>query len=516
MTPENGKEKKDFDAEAAGMKRYRNGEIWEFEDDMGVSDGDGTGVLLGLDGGTTSTVCICMPMIPFSHSQLQSLPILARAVAGCSNHNSVGEIAARETIEQVMADALSKCGSKRSLVQAVCLAVSGVNHPTDQQRILGWLRDIFPSHVRLYVRNDAVAALASGTMGKLHGCVLIAGTGSIAYGFTEDGKEARAAGAGPVLGDWGSGYGIAAQALTAVVRAHDGRGPSTMLTSSILQTLGLSSAEELIGWTYADPSWARIAALVPVVVTCAEAGDEVANKILLDSVQELASSVKAVVERLGLCGQVIPLHSLLHLANYVKLNGNKHVAVFPFPFGTHVVPLLNLVLKLSQAAPNCSFSFIGTEKSNAVRFLKPHIPTNIKPYCISDGIPEGHPLANHPIEKLSFSLKMGSGNLHKGLVLGVGVAGARRGFHGVGVAEVRRHGRGCSQLRLHDGKSAFPLVMVGGVLEANRRRWDIGKEVMNCISKYFSGVIPIRPKVEPAVGAAWLAWNFLMKECHKG
>ncbi|MCI08298.1 N-acetyl-D-glucosamine kinase-like, partial [Trifolium medium] len=49
--------------------------------------------------------------------------------------------------------------------------------------------------------NDAVAALASGTMGRLHGCVLIAGTGSIAYGFTEDGKEARAAGAGPVLVD---------------------------------------------------------------------------------------------------------------------------------------------------------------------------------------------------------------------------------------------------------------------------------------------------------------------------
>lgn len=64
-------------------------------------------------------------------------------------------------------------------------------------------RDIFPSHVGLYVQNDAVAALASGTLGKLHGCVLIAGTGTIAYGFTEDGREARAAGAGPVLGDWG-------------------------------------------------------------------------------------------------------------------------------------------------------------------------------------------------------------------------------------------------------------------------------------------------------------------------
>lgn len=56
-------------------------------------------------------------------------------------------------------------------------------------------------------------------------------------------------------------------------------------------------------WTYADPSWARIAALVPVVVSCAEAGDEVANKVLFDSVEELALSVKAVIQRLGLSGE---------------------------------------------------------------------------------------------------------------------------------------------------------------------------------------------------------------------
>lgn len=64
-------------------------------------------------------------------------------------------------------------------------------------------RDMFPSHVKVYVQNDAIVALASGTMGKLHGCVLIAGTGCIAYGFDEDGREARASGAGPILGDWG-------------------------------------------------------------------------------------------------------------------------------------------------------------------------------------------------------------------------------------------------------------------------------------------------------------------------
>ncbi|KAL1561002.1 N-acetyl-D-glucosamine kinase-like isoform X4 [Salvia divinorum] len=325
-------------------------------------------VILGIDGGTASTVCICMSLTPFDQPLPDPLPILARAVAGCSNHNSVGESAARETLENVMADALAKSRSTRASVQAVCLSASGVDHPKDQHHILTWLREIFPMHVRLFVENDAVAALSSGTMGKLHGCVLIAGTGTIAYGFTEDGREARAAGAGPVLGDWGSAYGISAQALTAVIRANDGRGLQTTLTQNILDKLNLSSPDELIGWTYSDPSWARIAALLPIVVSCADAGDLAAINILFDAVHELASSVKAVVARLELCGE--------------------------------------------------------------------------------------------------------------------------------------------------DGKDPFPLVMVGGVLEANKR-WDIGSEVINCISKDFPGVLPIRPKVEPAVGAALLAWSSLMRQCHQ-
>lgn len=65
---------------------------------------------------------------------------------------------------------------------------------------------------------------------------------------------------------------------------------------------------QIFRWTYADPSWARIAALVPYVISCAEEGDLVANKILVDTVQELASSVKAVVGRLGLSGEGIYIY----------------------------------------------------------------------------------------------------------------------------------------------------------------------------------------------------------------
>lgn len=51
---------------------------------------DACDVILGLDGGTTSTVCICMAAMPLSNQPPDVVPVLARSIAGCSNHNSVG------------------------------------------------------------------------------------------------------------------------------------------------------------------------------------------------------------------------------------------------------------------------------------------------------------------------------------------------------------------------------------------------------------------------------------------
>lgn len=70
------------------MKDYINGDIWDFERDI-VVPGDRP-VILGLDGGATSTICVCMPFLPFSSPLPDPLPVLSRAVTGCSNRNSVG------------------------------------------------------------------------------------------------------------------------------------------------------------------------------------------------------------------------------------------------------------------------------------------------------------------------------------------------------------------------------------------------------------------------------------------
>lgn len=73
------------------MKRNRIRGPWDFEHEL---TGGRQKLILGLDGGTTDTVCICMPITPFTpnHNPLEAPPVYARAVAGCSNHNSVGGI----------------------------------------------------------------------------------------------------------------------------------------------------------------------------------------------------------------------------------------------------------------------------------------------------------------------------------------------------------------------------------------------------------------------------------------
>ncbi|KAH7314505.1 hypothetical protein KP509_21G005700 [Ceratopteris richardii] len=287
------------------IKRSRNTELWDFEKEV-TTNASESKVIVGVDGGATSTVCVCVaaPHTAYFH---EPPPVLARAESSASNRNSVGDAVAKLVLERVLSNVLEKARRCRSAVQAVCLALSGVSSADDKQCFLEWLRlalgGIFPANVKLSVHNDSLAALASGTLGKLYGCVLVAGTGMIVFGVSEDGKTAQAAGVGPLLGESGSGYSIGQHALAVVMRAHDGRGPSTSLSKAILQKLELSSPEEIIGWMYKDYSWARVAAIVPIVKACASMGDPEAVKVLENAVEELAGSVKAVVERLNLAGE---------------------------------------------------------------------------------------------------------------------------------------------------------------------------------------------------------------------
>ena len=130
------------------------------------------------------------------------------------------------------------------------------------------------------------------------GILLMAGTGSIAFGRAEDGREGRVGGWGSVLGDEGSGYAIGVEALKRVARSADGRGKDTVLAARLLSRLDLVGLDDLVTWA-STASRPAIAALVPEIEAAAAAGDWVAGEILATAVEELEGHILTVLQTLG-------------------------------------------------------------------------------------------------------------------------------------------------------------------------------------------------------------------------
>ena len=150
---------------------------------------------------------------------------------------------------------------------------------------------------RVSVGSDAEAAFYAA-FGEGIGILLVAGTGSVAWGRNQEGQEGRVGGWGTLLGDEGSGYAIGLDSLRRVARNVDGRSPETQLLGAILAHLGMESAEDLIGWA-AQAEKAEIAALAPVVADSERRGDSAAGEILVKAGEELIGHVLTVVTKLG-------------------------------------------------------------------------------------------------------------------------------------------------------------------------------------------------------------------------
>ncbi|MCB0115529.1 MAG: hypothetical protein KDD84_15630 [Caldilineaceae bacterium] len=252
---------------------------------------------LGIDGGGTKTEAVVMSADGAE---------LSRSQAGSANWNSVGAETAHTHLGEAVDRALASAGITRTEITSVCIGASGVDRPPDRARMTAWLTEMFPA-ARLAIHNDAVIALAAGTGGDVYGVVLISGTGMIVYGFDRAGNRRRAGGWGALMGDPGSGYALGAAVLRAVTWAVDGRAPTTMLIDCVLSHLKLTEAQQLVAWAYTDFAWERFAALAPLAIECAAAGDAVAQTILDEGAEGLAVAVKAVVVGLNLQAQPIPL-----------------------------------------------------------------------------------------------------------------------------------------------------------------------------------------------------------------
>jgi N-acetylglucosamine kinase-like BadF-type ATPase len=247
---------------------------------------------LGLDGGQSSTTILIAD---------ETGRVLGRGRGGPCNH--VSGDAARAKFFLAVNDALRDACKQASLSPAniefdsVCLGFSGGAADKD-----AYSREFLRSK-RYKITHDAEIALSGATGGE-PGIIIIAGTGSMAFGRNAGGATGRAGGWGYVFGDEGGGFDITRRALRAALRFEEGWGPATSLRRMLLDETGAATANSLMHRFYTPEfSRPRIAALSEVVSHAAESGDDAAAGILRGAAAELMTYVDGVYRQLFRTGE---------------------------------------------------------------------------------------------------------------------------------------------------------------------------------------------------------------------
>ncbi|HVT04086.1 MAG TPA: BadF/BadG/BcrA/BcrD ATPase family protein [Thermoanaerobaculia bacterium] len=245
---------------------------------------------LGVDGGGSKTAADVVD---------STLHVLGEGTGGPSNYLRVGMTAAVEELRKAVLDAAAAAKVDFSTIRYCYLGIAGADHPRHRAALVEELRKFFP-HDNFTVDSDARIALTAA-VGLGAGIVVIAGTGSVAFGRNAANREARAGGWGPTLGDEGSGYSIARRGLAAIVKAFDGRGPATLMTDVLCNEYGMCKPEDLPFFVYAPTTHADdIARCFKMVLHAAEQGDDVARRIFAEEGAELGMTALTVARRLGL------------------------------------------------------------------------------------------------------------------------------------------------------------------------------------------------------------------------
>jgi N-acetylglucosamine kinase-like BadF-type ATPase len=242
---------------------------------------------LGIDGGQSSTIALIAN---------ERGRVVGHGRGGPCNHTT-GEAGRKKffsAVTECLEEACVRAGLTRPTVvfEAACLGFSG--GAADKDR---YAREIVASRL-FHITHDAEIALTGAAAGE-PAIIVIAGTGSMAFGRNRAGRSARAGGWGYVFGDEGGGFDITRRALRAALRLEEGWGPDTCLRAILLEATGAPDANALLHRFYTPEfSRKRIAGLSKLVSKAAEEGDEIAAQILRDSALNLVSYAEGVFRNL--------------------------------------------------------------------------------------------------------------------------------------------------------------------------------------------------------------------------
>jgi len=244
-------------------------------------------LIIAIDSGATKTTCAIVN---------DKGDILGLGLAGSSSHYSVGVKRAQENFRSAIEKATESAKLNKTIFDVGCFGLSALDTQSDYELNSTFITSLGITKKAVIV-SDAVTSYYAVTAGE-PGIVVIAGTGSVAYGINRKGEEARSGGWEWLISDEGSAYDIARKGVRAALRAYDGRGKDTILTKMVMEYFNVSTFEESLQKIYENPEKSTIASMAPIVTSAAQKGDLVALNILREAGKELGLAVVAVAKKL--------------------------------------------------------------------------------------------------------------------------------------------------------------------------------------------------------------------------
>lgn len=253
---------------------------------------------LGIDGGGTKTAVTIADLKHYSLKEFQ---------VGTMNYNGCDRAVVEETIGRLF-EQVELLGYPLDSIKAIGIGTAGVSNQEAVVRLKSKIVEQFQKKdtkilPKVSIVGDHEIALLGAldsTYEEAEGVIVMAGTGSIAYGRNQSGKEMRTGGFGYLIDDLGGGYAIGRDILSHIVCAIDGRGQPTILEDMVYRRANVTK-DTLISWIYDERyKKARISSLAPLIGEAYEQGDDVARQIVEDAADGLVSLVVPIMERLEL------------------------------------------------------------------------------------------------------------------------------------------------------------------------------------------------------------------------
>lgn len=237
---------------------------------------------LGVDGGQSSTTALIAD---------ETGRIFGEGHGGPCNHVSREE--AKPKFDAALGPALRDAGIQAGFdprIQVFASACFGFSGGPQDKEI--YARELVRSEKYKFT-HDAEIALTGAIEGR-PGIIIIAGTGSMAFGRNAAGATARAGGWGYIFGDEGGAFDLTRRALRAALRYEEGWGPPTRLRTLLLEAASTPDADTLLHRFYNGLSRQYAASLAPLVTQAAEDGDQAARDIVHAAVDSLVWFVEGV------------------------------------------------------------------------------------------------------------------------------------------------------------------------------------------------------------------------------